>query len=161
LKSASVKASRRLFSSGNLNCNSETGLANFLDDFSGPSGSTNRNFGEPVYYPNLFRHSYFFEDTWRVSPALSLTLGLRYENFGQPANSAFDFPAFAGFDPAQFLVPNKVNPDNNNFGPSVGFAWTPSYKSGPLGALFGEGKTVRQSECADQHTRGGCADYGS
>ena len=111
-----------------------TGLANFLDDFSGPSGSTNRNFGEPVYYPNLFRHSYFFQDTWRVSPALSLTLGLRYENFGQPANSAFDFPAFAGFDPAQFLVPNKVNPDNNNFGPSVGFAWTPSYKSGPLGA---------------------------
>jgi len=119
-----------------------TGLANFLDDFSGPSGSTNRNFGEPVYYPNLFRHSYFFQDMWRVSPALSLTLGLRYENFGQPANSAFDFPAFAGFDPAQFLVPNKVNPDNNNFGPSVGFAWTPSFKSGPFGFLFGDGKTV-------------------
>src|SRR5262245_16632464 len=119
-----------------------SGFANFLDDFSGPSGSTNRNFGEPVYYPNLFRHSYFFQDTWRVSPALSLTLGLRYENFGQPANSAFDFPAFAGFDPAQFLVPNKVNSDNNNFGPSVGFAWTPSFKSGPLGAFFGDGKTV-------------------
>ncbi len=119
-----------------------TGLANYLDDFSGPSGSTNRNFGEPVYYPNLFRHSYFFQDTWRVSPELSLTLGLRYENFGQPANNAFDFPAFAGFDPAQFLVPNKVNADNNNFGPSIGFAWTPSFKSGPLGYLFGGGKTV-------------------
>lgn len=119
-----------------------TGLANFLDDFSGPSGSTNRNFGEPVYYPSLFRHSYFIQDSWRVSPALSLTLGLRYENFGQPANNAFDFPAFAGFDPAQFLAPNKVNPDNNNFGPSIGFAWTPSFKSGPLGFLFGDGKTV-------------------
>jgi hypothetical protein len=119
-----------------------SGFANFLDDFSGPSGSTTRNFGEPVYYPNLFRHSYFFQDTWRVYPALSLTLGLRYENFGQPANNAFDFPAFAGFDPAQFLVSNKVNPDNNNFGPSVGFAWTPSFKSGPLGFLFGDGKTV-------------------
>jgi outer membrane receptor protein involved in Fe transport len=119
-----------------------SGFANFLDDFSGPSGATSRNFGEPVYYPNLFRHSYFFQDTWRFSPALSLTLGLRYENFGQPANNAFDFPAFAGFDPAQFLVPNKVNPDNNNFGPSVGFAWTPSFKSGPLGAIFGDGKTV-------------------
>lgn len=119
-----------------------SGFANFLDDFSGPSGSTNRNFGEPVYYPDLFRHSYFFQDAWRVSPALSLTLGLRYENFGQPANSAFKFPAFAGFDPAQFQVPNKVNSDNNNFGPSVGFAWTPSFKSGPLGFLFGDGKTV-------------------
>src|SRR5262245_39497979 len=119
-----------------------TGLANFLDNFSGPSGSTNRNFGEPVYYPNLFRHSYFFQDAWRATSALTLTLGLRYENFGQPANSAFDFPAFAGFDPAQFLLPNKVNPDNNNFGPSIGFAWNPNFKSGPMGFLFGERKTV-------------------
>ena len=124
------------------NSTNYTGFANFLDDFSGPSGSTNRVFGEPVYYPNLFRHSYFFQDTWRVSPALTMTLGLRYENFGQPANSAFDFPAFAGFDPANFLVPNKVKSDNNNFGPSVGFAWTPSFQSGPFGFLFGERKTV-------------------
>ncbi len=119
-----------------------TGLANYLDNFSGPSGSTNRNFGEPVYYPNLFRHSYFFQDTWKVTQALTLTLGLRYENFGQPANGAFKYPAFAGFDPTQFLVPNKVNPDNNNFGPSIGLAWSPSYSSGPLGRLFGDGKTV-------------------
>jgi outer membrane receptor protein involved in Fe transport len=119
-----------------------SGFANFLDDLSGPSGTTNRNFGESIYYPNLFRHSYFFQDTWRVSPALSLTLGLRYENFGQPANNAFDYPAFAGFDPTQFLVPNKVKADNNNFGPSVGFAWTPSFQSGPLGFLFGDRKTV-------------------
>jgi outer membrane receptor protein involved in Fe transport len=117
-------------------------FANFLDDFSGPSGSSNRNFGDSVYYPNLFRHSYFFQDTWKVIPSLSLTLGLRYENFGQPANGAFDFPAFAGYDPAQFRVPNKVNPDNNNFGPSIGLVWSPSYKSGLLHRLFGEGKTV-------------------
>jgi len=119
-----------------------SGFANFLDDFSGPSGASNKNFGEPVYYPNLFRHSYFFQDTWKATQTLTLTLGLRYENFGQPANGAFKYPAFAGFDPAQFLVPNKVNQDNNNFGPSIGLAWTPSFKSGPLGWLFGEGKTV-------------------
>jgi len=119
-----------------------TGFANFLDNFSGPSGAANRNFGQPVYYPNLFRHSYFLQDTWKATPSLTLTLGLRYENFGQPANGAFKFPAFAGFDPAQFLVPNKVNVDNNNFGPSFGLAWSPSFKSGILGRLFGEGKTV-------------------
>jgi hypothetical protein len=117
-------------------------FANFLDDFSGPSGSSNRNFGDSVYYPNLFRHSYFFQDTWKVIPSLSVTLGLRYENFGQPANGAFDYPAFAGYDPAQFMAPNKVNPDNNNFGPSIGLAWSPSYGKGVLGKLFGEGKTV-------------------
>ncbi len=119
-----------------------TGFANFVDDFSGSRGSTNRNFGTPEYNPSLFRQSYFFQDTYKTTPNLTLTLGLRYENFGQPANTAFRFPAFAGFDPAQFFVPNRVNRDNNNFGPIVGFAYTPSSKSGLSNRLFGDGRTV-------------------
>jgi len=119
-----------------------TPFANFLDNFSGASGTANINFGDPIYHPNLFRHSYFIQDTWKKTKNLTLTLGLRYENFGQPANSAFKFPAFAGFDPAAFTVPNKVNPDNNNFGPVVGFAYSPSFQSGPFGRLFGDGKSV-------------------
>jgi hypothetical protein len=117
-------------------------LANFIDNFSGSGGSATINFGNPIYHPNLFRQSYFFQDTWKARQNLTLTLGLRYENFGQPANGAFKFPAFAGFDPAQFLVPNQVNPDNNNFGPVVGFAWTPAAKSGLFHKLFGDDKTV-------------------
>lgn len=116
-------------------------FANFLDDFSGPSGAVRRNFGNPVYYPDSFRQSYFFQDTWKAKPSLTLNFGLRYENFGQPANS-LRFPAFAGFDPGQFLVPNKVDPDNNNFGPAVGLAWSPAPKSDLLRRIFGEGKTV-------------------
>jgi hypothetical protein len=68
-------------------------------------------------------------------------LGLRYENYGSPAN-ALDYPAFAGFDPSKFLVANTVNTDNNNFGPSFGFAWSPRAKSGFWGKLWGDGKTV-------------------
>ena len=75
------------------------------------------------------------------APSLTLTLGLRYENFGQPAN-ALRFPAFAGFDPDQFLEPNRVNTDNNNFGPAFGLAWSPSFPSGWLAKLFGDRKTV-------------------
>lgn len=119
-----------------------TAFANFVDNFSGQRGTTNRNFGVPIYYPNLFRQSYFFQDTWKARPSLTLTLGLRYENFGQPANGAFRFPAFAGFDPAQFTVPNKVNRDDNNFGPVFGFAWSPSFRSGFWHRLFGDGKMV-------------------
>lgn len=119
-----------------------SGFVNFLEDFSGPSGSASRNFGDPIYNPNLFRHSYFIQDTWKITPALSLTPGLRYENFGQPANSAFKFPAYAGPDPAQFTVPNQVNSDNNNFGPSLGLAWSPAYSSGLMGRLFGDRKMV-------------------
>ncbi len=119
-----------------------TGFANFVDNFSGSSGNTNRNFGNPNYNPSLFRQSYFFQDTYKTTPNLTLTLGVRYENFGQPANNAFRFPAFAGFDPANFLVPNKVKRDNNNFGPIAGFAYSPAGKSGFMKSLFGEGQTV-------------------
>jgi outer membrane receptor protein involved in Fe transport len=116
-------------------------FANFVDNFSGASGTANINFGDPVYHPNLDRISAFFQDTWKTSESLTLVLGLRYENFGQPANNAFRFPALT-LDPALFLVPNKVNKDNNNFGPAIGFAWSPNFKSGFLRTLFGEDRTV-------------------
>lgn len=119
-----------------------TGFANFIDNFSGANGSANINFGIPFYEPNLLRKSYFFQDTWKMTPHFTLTLGTRYEDFGQPANEAFKFPAFAGFDPAKFLVPNKVNTDKNNFGPIVGFAYSPYVSDGPFGWLLGEGKSV-------------------
>jgi len=52
------------------------------------------------------------------------------------------YPAFAGFDPDRFFAPNKVNPDNTNFGPAFGLAWSPSFSSGWLGKLFGDRRTV-------------------
>jgi Carboxypeptidase regulatory-like domain/TonB dependent receptor len=116
-------------------------FANFLDDFSGPSGSSNRVFGAKVFHPDQFHQTYFFQDNWKMTPRLALTLGLRYENFGQAANS-LPYPAFSGFDPAQFLVRHEVNQDNKDFGPAFGLAWSPSARSGWLGRLFGDGKTV-------------------
>jgi hypothetical protein len=116
-------------------------FANFLDDFSGPAGSAQKDFGATLFHPDQFHQTYFFQDMWLPAPSLSLTLGLRYENFGQPVN-ALRFPAFAGFDPGDFLKPNRVNTDNNNFGPAFGLAWSPSFRSGWLHKLFGEDKTV-------------------
>ena len=116
-------------------------FANFLDDFSGPSGRARRDFGAIAFHPNQFRQVYYFQDNWLPVPSLNLTLGLRYENFGQPANS-LAYPAFSGFNPADFLKPNHVNTDDNNFGPSIGLAWSPTFRSGWLGKLFGERKTV-------------------
>jgi hypothetical protein len=103
-------------------------FANFLDDFSGPSGVTARGFGSPVFYPNQLQQGYFFQDNWKVTPALALTLGLRYDNFGQFANS-LAYPAFPGFDPSQFLVRHTVSPDNKDFGPAFGLAWSPGGKT--------------------------------
>jgi Carboxypeptidase regulatory-like domain/TonB-dependent Receptor Plug Domain len=116
-------------------------FANYVDNFSGASGTANINFGDPIYHPNLDRISLFVQDTWKMSEALTLSLGLRYENFGQPANHAFKFPALT-LDPAEFLTPNEVEKDNNNFGPSLGFAWAPRFSAGWLRTVFGEDKTV-------------------
>jgi outer membrane receptor protein involved in Fe transport len=116
-------------------------LANFLDDFSGQSGDIRRTIGADIFHPDSFRQSYFFQDAWKTTPSLTLTLGLRYENFGQPVN-ALRYPAFTGFDPNLFFKPNHVNTDNKDFGPAFGLAWSPSFSSGWLGTLFGDHKTV-------------------
>src|SRR5262249_42012781 len=38
--------------------------------------------------------------------------------------------------------PNSVKSDNNNFGPVVGFAYTPNARSGVFGWMFGEDRSV-------------------
>lgn len=125
-----------------------TAFANFADNFGGQNGSANRDFGSAIYNPTLYRTAVFAQDRWKATEALTLTYGLRYENFGTPFNS-LRTPAFTGLfnvDPVTltgpFALPNKVKSDNNNFGPSVGLAYSPSFTNGFMGRLFGEKKTV-------------------
>ena len=125
-----------------------TSLANFIEDFGGTAGSATRDFGSGVYFPQLHRVALFFVDRWKVTEALTLTLGLRYEDFGTPFNK-LRTPAFTGLfniDPVTrtgpFSQPNKVRHDRNNFGPSFGLAYSPSATSGWMGRILGEKKTV-------------------
>lgn len=117
-----------------------TAFANFLDDSGGNGGRLNRQFGDSVYHPNLFRHSYFFQDSWKTTQNLTLNLGLRYENFGTPVN-VFKVAAFTDYDPVNFAAPHKVDPSNKNFAPTVGFAWNPKGSSW-LDRMMGGQKTV-------------------
>ena len=117
-----------------------TAFSNFLDDFGGNGGSLNRQFGSSIYHPNLLRHSYFFQDSWKTTQNLTLNLGLRYENFGMPVNT-FTVAAFTDYDPVNFAAPHKVDPANKNFAPTVGFAWNPK-GSNWLDRMMGGKKTV-------------------
>jgi len=100
-------------------------LANFIDNYGGTNTApVNIVFGTGRYRPNLFTVAAYLQDTYKASPNLTLTYGLRYENFGQPAN-IFKSPAFTGYSDADATTTAKVNQDNNNFGPSVGFAYNP------------------------------------
>jgi outer membrane receptor protein involved in Fe transport len=117
-------------------------FANFIDQFSGTQGPfAAKVFGSPVAYPNRFQQAYFINDSWKVKPNLTLSLGLRYENFGTPEN-VLPFPAFAGFD-QPVTTRREQQSDNNNFAPRFSFAYSPRLgSSGFLGRFFGEDKTV-------------------
>ena len=109
-----------------------------------------------------FRYSttgLYITDQWRVKPNLTLTLGLRYD-YWSPLNNpdqvylepdlegATDFDTIRTnlLDPTgQYSIIGTnsgkpgdfYKPDYDNFGPNVGFAWSPNFEKGPLAFLFG------------------------
>lgn len=105
-------------------------------------------------------HNLYFSDQWRVSPNLTLNLGVRYEIYppNRELNGVIAEPISADGDiRAALLNPNGglqtagVNLgggrltkfDGNNFAPVLSFAWSPQMKSGFLSKLFpGDGITV-------------------
>jgi Carboxypeptidase regulatory-like domain/TonB-dependent Receptor Plug Domain len=117
-----------------------TGLANFVDNFTGPAGSAGKQFGSPyLSFPQTMQ-AYYFQDTWKMRPNLTMTYGVRYEYSGTPLNS-LPYPTTYGgvlgvISPLTLRIPQQ--PDKNNFGPRVGIAYTPHFG----GALFGQDKTV-------------------
>ena len=79
--------------------------------------------------------SFFFaQDDFRVSSALTLNLGLRYEWSDVPLGM------FGTTDPqvAAAMVPGPAKADNNNWAPRAGFAYSPITSN----AFLGDGKTV-------------------
>jgi hypothetical protein len=129
---------------GAVTCSS---LANFVDDFAGPSGSANKVFGSPVTKPFVTSYAPYVQDTWRLTTNFTLDLGMRYEYWGVPENTLL-FPALnisggvglpgltlSSF-PNQYATPEVS--DRNNFAPRVGLAYTPRFWN----RVFGHDKTV-------------------
>jgi outer membrane receptor protein involved in Fe transport len=99
-----------------------------------------------------FDHYYFFQDDWRIRQNLTLNLGVRYENTGQPINLLNDVTTARESDPQQAFwrqdvplearVVPRIPTDSNNWAPRIGFVYSPNQKDGLLGRLFGENKTT-------------------
>ena len=127
-----------------------TGFANFVDNFGGSSaGGAARDFGSAVYFPSLHRIAIFAQDRWRATQDLTITYGVRYENFGTPFNT-LRTPAYTGLfnvdatnrTTGPFSQPNQVASDKNNLAPTFGVAYSPSFTEGVLGRFFGDKKSV-------------------
>src|ERR1043165_19648 len=78
-------------------------------------------------------HFAYLQDDWRVNDRLTLNLGLRYE-YATPMWEANN--TLSNYDPAakRMIIASDgslsdralINPDRNNFGPRLGFAYTVS-----------------------------------
>ena len=110
--------------------------------------SLNRQTGLPAADDD-YRRSYrqnefaaFFQDNWKLTPRLTLNLGLRYEYFGPPAarkaTRDFNFVFGSGQNIGERIANGQLETgpifraDRNNFAPRFGFALD----------LFGHGSSV-------------------
>ena len=91
-------------------------------------------------------YAFFVQDDWKVKRNLTLNLGLRYEFF-PPINDTLNRQSNIVFGP-NGLVDSKVQvvdqffkPDKNNFGPQIGFAYSPGLlkEKGVIRGGFGIG----------------------
>jgi hypothetical protein len=96
----------------------------------------------------------FAQDDWKVRRNLTLSLGLRWSYFGPlSAKQGNMYRAFPGRGPG-FLTDlyveksNSWDAQNHNFGPSVGFAWSPSRFNDKLVVRGGYGLSYSQFEIA-------------
>jgi outer membrane receptor protein involved in Fe transport len=95
---------------------------------------------------------FYLQDDWRIRPNFTLNLGVRYEHTGQPINLLNEITAARESNPQEAFwrqdVPleNRTVPriptDKNNIAPRLGFVYTPEFKGGMLGKIFGDGDTI-------------------
>lgn len=116
--------------------NGEAQFAN-LQDFINQSGNFYLATGNPVLPFTENDLAFYGQDNVKVSPSLTLNIGLRWEFFGQAINLLHNEtvaresnPATAIWDPALPLASRTtpyINPYYKNFEPRVGFAYNPTF----------------------------------
>jgi len=108
---------------------SGSGAANFLLGYA-PAFTSRGSPGTPPFLSNK-EMSFFGQDDWKVNDSLTLNLGLRWDLFSQPVER---FDSQSNYNPTTDTLTRAgenapggrdlVNSDRNNFGPSLGFAWS-------------------------------------
>jgi outer membrane receptor protein involved in Fe transport len=109
----------------------------YVQAFAGP-GTTGA-----TTHPDINEYSFFVQDEWRLSQALTFNAGLRYDlqKFAKPQVQNPDPQLLnAGIDTSE------LNTDTNNWGPRLGVAWSPAGKRyvvrGGYGIFYGRTPSI-------------------
>ena len=98
--------------------------------------SITQGFGNPVYAISTFDYGVFAQDNWKVSPRLTLQIGVRYDYEFLPSPSANLIAPVSSAAGASIFTPysglSNHPSDKNNIGPRVGFSYD----------VYGSGNTV-------------------
>ena len=112
-------------------------LADFL---LGVPQSTSIRYGTSSTYFRGNVYNIFFMDNWKITPRLTLNLGLRYELVDplyEKENHIANLDVAPDFTDVSVVTPyatgpytgafprGLINPDRNNFAPRIGIAWKP------------------------------------
>jgi hypothetical protein len=134
-------------------------LWDFLNDAPHTEGynTFNPHTGQPTTYRQDDRENilgFFGQDDWKIRPNLTLNLGLRWSYFGplydKGGNMYVAHPG-AGANYLSGLTVSKGdswNAQKNNFGPEIGFAWSPTKFNNRLVFRGGYGLNYNQEEIA-------------
>ena len=97
---------------------------------------TNPNTGGAPLSQRYFRdqdYALFVQHDWQIAPNLTVNTGLRWEDFTPLHNKGFEInypelgPAGSELSGMKLVLHNDLwNNVKSNFGPKIGFAWTPS-----------------------------------
>ncbi|MBZ5527285.1 MAG: TonB-dependent receptor [Acidobacteriia bacterium] len=98
-------------------------LQNFL---LGIPGNTTFLAGDPTRNITQKLFAGFFQDDWRITPHVTLNLGMRYEFRGVPTeanNLLGNFEPSVGLEQVGKNISSVYNGDHKNFSPRLGVAW--------------------------------------
>ena len=137
------------YNGGFLFAGTETGN-DYADFLIGVASNYNQADSQAYY----IRHRYyggFAQDSWRVSPTLTLNYGVRWDRMEYWSEKYNQIPTFIPGEQSVVYpnapvglvyagdkgVPNTLVPSSNRFSPRIGLAYSPGVKDGWLGKLTG------------------------